>query len=156
MTCALAADTKLETPEGPLTVKTVGASPTPVMVRGGDGRVRFIMSRDVRIIGSAQPVLRIALENGRALRLGADQLLLGPDGGERRAGDIQAGDALLAAFAFPVGYTYRTDGGDSRVSDGCITVASVADGGTADLYSLAVTPGMPFVLSCGLLGRAAG
>jgi hypothetical protein len=156
MTCALAADTKLETPEGPLTVKTVGASPTPVMVRGADGRVRFIMARDVRIVGSAQPVLRIALENGRALRLGAEQLLLGPDGGARRAGDIQAGDTLLSAFAFPVGYTYRSDAGDSRVSDGCITVASVADGGTADLYTLAVTAGTPFVFSCGLLGRAAG
>lgn len=156
MTCALAADAKLETPEGPLTVKTVGASPTPVMVRGADGKVRFIMSRDVRIIASAQPVVRIALENGRALRLGADQVLLGPDGSERRAGDVKAGDALLSAFAFPIGYSYRADGGESRVSDGCVTVASVADGGTADLYSLAVGAGIPFVFSCGLLGRAAG
>ena len=156
MTCALAADTKLETPEGPLTVKTVGNSPTPVMVRGADGRVRFAMSRDVRLVASAQPVLRIALENGRALRLGAEQVLLGPDGIERRAGDVQAGDALLSAFSFPPGYTYRTDNGESRMSDGCVTVASVADGGTADVYSLAVPPGTPFVFSCGLLGRAAG
>lgn len=156
MTCALAADAKLETPEGPLTVKTVGASPTPVMVRGADGKVRFSMSRDVRIIASAQPVLRLALENGRAVRLGAEQVLLGPDGSERRAGDLRAGEALLSAFAFPVGYAYRTDGGEERVSDGCVTVASVAAGGDADLYSLAVGAGAPFVLACGLLGRAAG
>lgn len=156
MTCALAADTKLETPEGPLTVRTVGASPTPVMVRGADGRVRFAMSRDVRITASAQPVLRITLDNGRAVRLGAAQVLLGPDGAERRAGDLEAGDALLSAFAFPVGYAYRADGGAERVSDGCVRVASIADGGTADLYGLAVGPGIPFVLSCGLLGRAAG
>ncbi|MBX3027113.1 hypothetical protein KF840_19600 [bacterium] len=155
MSCALAADTKLETPEGPLTVKTVGASPTPVMVRI-DGRNRFAMSRDVRLVAAAQPVLRIALENGRALRLGADQVLLGPAGSERRAGDLQAGDALLCAFAFPVGYAYRTDDGEARVSDGCVSVASIADGGSADLYSLAVGSGAPLVLACGLVGRAAG
>ena len=34
MSCAVASDTKLETPEGPLTVKTVGNSPTPVMICG--------------------------------------------------------------------------------------------------------------------------
>ncbi len=156
MTCAVAADTKLETPEGPLTVKTVGASPTPVMVRGADGRVRFAMSRDVRVVGSSLPVLRIALDNGRALRLGAEQVLLGPDGTERRAGDLQVGDALLTAFAFPVGYSYRTDSGEMRMSDGCVTVASIADGGAADVYSLAVSTGTPIVFSCGLLGRAAG
>jgi hypothetical protein len=155
MTCALAADTKLETPEGPLTVKTVGASPTPVMVRD-DGINRFAMSRDVRIVGAAQPVLRITLENGRSLRLGAEQILLGPSGSERRAGDLKPGDALLNAFSFPIGYSYRTDAGETRVSDGCVSVAAIADGGTADLYSLAVAAHAPLVLSCGLLGRAAG
>lgn len=155
MTCALAADTKLETPEGPLTVKTVGNSPTPIMVRA-DGANRFAMSRDVHVVATAQPVLRIVLDNGRALRLGADQVLLGPQNSERRAGDLQAGDALLTAFTFPVGYTYRTDGGETRVSDGCVTVATVEDGGTADLYSVAVGASTPFVLSCGLIGRAAG
>ena len=153
MTCALAFDAKLETPEGPLTVKTVGAAPTAVMVRDPDGRVRFAMSRDVRVVAAAQPVLRIALANGRALRLGAEQVLLGPDGVERRAGDLRAGDALLCAFAFPVGYAYRTDDGDERVSDGCVAVASIADGGTADLYALAVD-GPTFVFSCGLVGVA--
>ena len=155
MTCALASDTKLETPEGPLTVKTVGNSPTPVMVRD-EGINRFAMSRDVRILAAAQPVVRITLENGRSLRLGADQVLLGPSGSERRAGDLKAGDPLLNAFTFPIGYTYRTDAGETRVSDGCVIVAAVADGGTADLYSLAVSAHTPLVLSCGLLGRAAG
>jgi hypothetical protein len=41
MLCAIAADTKLETPEGPLTVKTVAASPTSVMTRPDDGQVRL-------------------------------------------------------------------------------------------------------------------
>jgi hypothetical protein len=154
-TCALAADTKLETPEGPLTVRTVGASPTPVMVRDA-GRNRFTMSRDVRVIATAQPVLRIALANGRSVRLGAAQLLLGPGDRACRAGDLQPGAALLNAFTFPVGYTYRTDDGETRVSDGCVIVTRVEAGGTADLYSLAIGANLPLVLSCGLIGRAAG
>ncbi len=154
MTCAVAADTKLETPEGPLTVKTVGASPTAVMTRAPDGAIRFAMTTEVRVSAAAQPVLRIALDSGRALRVGADQVLLGPDGSERRAGDLQPGDAVLSAFAFPPGYTYRTDKGESLESDGCVRVAKVENGGTADLYSLAVDPTGCFVFSAGVIGKS--
>jgi hypothetical protein len=154
MTCAVAADTKLETPEGPLTVKSVGNSPTPVMVCTGDGHHAFAMTSDVRVIATAHPVLRITLENGRALRVGADQLFEAPGGAALRAGDLKAGDALLTAFSFPVGYNYRTDAGDLRVSDGCVAITQIADGGTADLYSLRLSRESRFVFSCGLLGRA--
>ena len=75
-TCAVAADTKLETPEGPLTIKTVGASPTSVMTRTDDGRVRFAMSSDVRKFADAQPVLRITLENGRVQQTNFDKFPL--------------------------------------------------------------------------------
>src|SRR5262249_41409108 len=102
-TCAIPADTKLETPEGPLTVKTVGASPTSVMTRTDDGMVRFAMSSEVRKVAEAQPVLRVTLDNGRALRVGAAQILLTHELREVTAGDLHAGDALLNAFAFPVG-----------------------------------------------------
>lgn len=155
MGCAVAADTKLETPEGPLTVKSVAAAPAPVMVCA-DGAHSFAMTSDVHLVAAAQPVLRISLDNGRALRVGAEQLFCLPGGGSRRAGDLQAGDALLGAFCFPVGYNYRTDAGERRVSDGCVAITAVADGGTADLYSLRLDRDAPFVFSCGLLGRAAG
>ncbi len=154
MTCAVAADTKLETPEGPLTVKTVGNSPTPVMTRGEDGIVRFAMTSDVHVTATAQPVLRIALANGRALRVGAEQVLLGPDGAPRRAGDLQAGDALLNAFAFPVGYEYRTDDGQTVVSDGCVAISAIGPGGEADLYALTVARTGRFVFSAGVIGLA--
>lgn len=154
MTCAVAADTKLETPEGPLTVKSVGNSPTPVMVCDADGGHAFAMTSEVRVIAAAQPVLRITLESGRALRVGADQLFEAPGGAPLRAGDLKPGDALLTAFSFPVGYNYRTDAGDLRVSDGCVAITHVADGGTADLYSLRLNRGARFVFSCGLVGRA--
>jgi hypothetical protein len=152
MTCAVAADTKLETPEGPLTVKTVGNAPTPVMTRGDDGAVRFAMTSDVQLVAVAQPVLRIALANGRALRVGAAQLLLGPGGAPRPAGELQVGDPLLNAFAFPVGYEYRTDDGQTRVSDGCVAVAAIGAGGDADVYALRVAHNGRFVFSAGVIG----
>jgi intein/homing endonuclease len=152
--CAIAADTKLETPEGPLTIKTVGASPTAVMTRADDGVVRFAMSSDVRKVAEAQPVLRIALANGRALRVGREQILLTRDLQEVRAGDLRPGDELLDAFAFPAGYEYRTDDGETRTSQGTVTVVAVEPGGEADLFSLKVARTGRFVFSSGAIGKA--
>jgi hypothetical protein len=154
MSCAIAADTKLETPEGPLTVKTVAASPTSVMTRTDDGQVRFAMTTAVRKLAEAQPVVRIALDNGRALRVGAEQTLLAADGQETRAGTLRVGDELLNAFAFPVGYEYRTDDGQTRTSTGAVAVVAVEPAGAADLYSLQVPRTGRFVFSSGVVGTA--
>jgi len=150
----IAADTKLETPEGPLTVKTVGASPTSVMTVLDDKTVRFAMSTDVRKVAEAQPVLRIALENGRALRAAPDQILYKHGFVETRAGDVRPGDELMNAFAFPEGYEYRTDAGETRTSNGTVKVVAVEPGGEADLYALKVTRSGRFVFSSGVVGKA--
>jgi len=152
MTCAVAADTKLETPEGPLTVKTVGTAATAVMTRTDDGAIRFAMSSAVEKLSEQQPVLRIALSNGRALRVGAAQVLLGRDGTRYVAGELAAGDRLLDAFAFRVGYEYRTDAGETCLSDGCVAVVSVAPAGDADVYALRVARTGRFVFSAGIIG----
>ncbi|MGH7789209.1 MAG: hypothetical protein ACRERC_20230 [Candidatus Binatia bacterium] len=154
MPCAIAFDTKLETPEGPFTVKTVGNSPTAVMTRTDDGATRFAMTVDVCRIAEAQPVLRITLDNGRALRVGGEQILFGAEMRELRAADLQAGDQLLSQFAFPVGYEYLTDAGEARVSDGTVAVTAVAAGGEADLYSLKVPRSGRFVFAAGVLGKS--
>lgn len=150
----IASDTKLETPEGPLTIKTVGNSPTAVMTRADDGSIRFAMSTDVRKVGEAQPVLRIALENGRALRVAPDQILLREGLAETRAADLRAGDELLNAFAFPAGYEYLTDAGEARVSNGTVRIKAIEPGGDADLYSLRIPRTGRFVFSSGVIGKA--
>lgn len=152
--CAVAHDTKLETPEGPLTVKTVGASPTSVMTPTDAGQVRFAMTTEVRRVAEAQPVLRITLENGRAFRVGAEQILLGQGMREVRAGELRAGDELASAFVFPAGYRYQTDAGEERTSQGSVRITAVEPGGEADLYSLKVPRTGRFVFSSGVLGKA--
>jgi hypothetical protein len=154
MICAVAADTKLETPEGPLTVKTVGASPTAVMTRTDDGLVHFAMSADVRKVADAQPVLRLVLDNGRALRVGAEQRLLGHGLELLRAGALRPGDELLNAFAFPAGYEYRTDEGETVRSNGTVKIVSVEPAGDADLYSLRIALTGRFIFSSGVIGAA--
>ncbi len=154
--CAVAADTKLETPEGPLTMRTVATTPCSVMTRTDAGPTRFHMTKAANKIAEAQPVLRIALANGRSFRVGAAQVLLKGGGGEVRAGDLQVGDELACVFDFPVGYRYRTDDGREVTARGTVVVAAVGPAGEADLYSFRVNQTGRFVFSAGVLGKAEG
>lgn len=150
---SVAANTKLETPEGPITVKTVLKSPTAVMTRSDDGVVRFALSAP-GAMRPAQPVLRIALDNGRSLVVGADQLLLGAGMQPVAACELRPGDRLESVFAFPVGYVYRSDAGDTVQSDGMVGVRTVDAAGEADVYSLSVQLTGRFAFSAGVLGVA--
>jgi hypothetical protein len=153
--CAIAADTKLETPEGPLTVKTVLKSPTAVMTRTDEGAVRFAMSSGATVVGESLPVLRIVLDNGRSLRVGADQVLFAAGMREVAAGELRSGDRLESVFSFPKGYAYKTDAGEERVSDGAVGVTAVEPGGEAEVHRLTVARTGRFVFSAGVLGKAA-
>jgi hypothetical protein len=121
------------------------------MTRTDDGKIRFAMS-SVQKVGEQQPVLRIALANGRSLRVGAEQILLGGDGGRHVASALVAGDRLLDAFGFRPGYEYRSDSGETCISDGCVAVASIEPAGAADLYALRVARTGRFVFSAGVIG----
>ncbi len=149
----IAFNTKLETPEGPFTVKTVLKSPTAVMTRTDDGEVRFAMSKPAGV-DEKQAVLAIKLDNGRSLRVGPEQVLLKQGGAEIAAQDVSVGDRLETVFGFPAGYTYKTDAGDEVESDGCVGVVSVGPGGEADLYSLTVDMTGRFAFSAGVIGVA--
>lgn len=152
--CAIAADTKLETPEGPITVKTVLKSPTAVMTRGDDGQVRFAMTSGAQVVGAALPVLVIELDNGRTLRVGGDQVVLAHGMREVAVRDLRPGDRLENVFSFPPGYAYKTDAGEELVSDGAVGVAAVRPAGEAEVHSMRVEGVGRFVFSAGILGKA--
>jgi len=152
--CAIAADTKLETPEGPITVKTVLKSPTSVMTRTDDRVLRFAMTSGARLLGDSLPVLKISLDNGRSLRVGSEQVLFGLGMREVAAADLRPGDRLECVFSFPPGYAYRTDDGEERVSDGGVAVVAVEPAGEAEVHGLSVARTGRFVFSAGVLGKA--
>jgi hypothetical protein len=154
--CAVAADAKLETPEGPLTMRTVAKTPCSVLTRTASGEVRFRMTHDARSLGDPVPVLRITLAGGLSFRVGAAQVLLRPDGGEVQAAALRPGEEVASAFVFPAGYAYRTDDGKEEVSTGGVRIAAVRPDGEAELFSFRVNQAATFAFSSGVLGKAAG
>ena len=149
----IASNTKVETPEGPFTIKTVLKSPTAVMTRTDAGEIRFAMTKPGEV-REQQSVVAIALENGKSLRVGPGQVLLKKGMVPVAAVDVRVGDRLESVFVFPAGYTYKTDDGDEVESDGTVGVRAVESGGVADVYSMSVPRTGRFAFSAGILGVA--
>ncbi len=153
---AVAADTKVETPEGSMTIRAAAGQAIAVLTRAASGAHVFRLMEDVEKVAESQPVLRLTLENGRSFRLGPEQIVYRAGMNEARAGDIAAGDELEAAFCFPAGYVYHDDDGNEITSTGAVRVAAVEPGGAADIYRLAVNQTATFFLSAGALCKADG
>lgn len=155
--CAVAADTKVETPEGALSIKSLAGKAVAVFTRDADGRVRFRSMLDIKKAAEQQPVLKITLENGMSFRVAAEQVLFKNGMVETRAGALSAGDALVPAFHFPEGYRFRVDGSSAeRASTASLRVTAVEPGGTADVYTFGVNQTGCFFVSAGVLCKAAG
>ena len=153
-TCAIAADTKLETPEGPLTMKGLANKPAPVFTLEAD-KVRFRMLKEPRLLAEAQPVLRLTLSNGGSARVAPQQVFYRKGMSECRAADLQPGDSLVPLFSYREGYEYRDDKTQSAaISDAAIQVTSVEAAGTADVYTFDVNVSGCFFLSAGVLCKA--
>jgi len=155
--CAVAADTKVETPEGALAIRTVAGKTIAVFTREPSGRVRFRLMRDVRKIAEQQPTLKITLENGQSFRVSGGQVLYKKAIVECRADALQVGDALEPAFHFPLGYKFRNDlSGEIEESIAALRVVRIEPGGIADVYALGVNQTGCFFLTAGVLCKAEG
>lgn len=152
--CGVAADTKIETPEGPMTIRACAGKAIPVLTRDANEQVLFRMMQDVRKVAESHPVLRITLENGDSFRVAPEQLLCRADASVVAAAEVEPGTELLPAFHYPRGYEYQTDAGAPRVSTGALAVSTIAPDGTADVYALGVHQTASFFLAAGVLCRA--
>jgi hypothetical protein len=153
--CGLAAETKVETPEGGLAIRTVVGKAIAVFTQETTGRVRFRMMQNVRRVAEQQSVLTVTLETGQTFRVAPYQVLLKTGLVEGRADLLRAGDVLASAFHYPPGYRFRDDvSAGERESVAGLRVASIAPGGTADIYSLNVHQTGCFCLTAGVLCRA--
>jgi phage terminase large subunit-like protein len=153
--CGLAADTKVETPEGAMAIRAVAGKAIAVFTRE-QGRVRFRLMQNVRKVAEQQPVLRITLENGHSFRVAPYQVLFKKGMVECPASALEPGDALEPAFTYPEGHRFRDDAdGGERDSDASLRIGAVAAGGTADVYTLGVNQTGCFFLTAGVLCKAA-
>lgn len=154
--CALAADTKVETPEGAVAIRSLAGKGVSVFTREASGRVRFRRLVDVRKVAEQQQVLKVTLETGASFRVAPNQVLYKKGVVECRADRLHIGDALEPAFHYPDGYAYRDDGdGQARTSDRAVRVVAVVPDGTADLFSFGVNETGCFFLTAGVLCKAA-
>lgn len=152
--CGVAADTKVETPEGSMTVRACAGKAIPVLTRNAENQVLFRMMRDVRKVADAHPIVAVTLETGESFRVAPEQVLFGADMHPIPASQLAEGVGLMPAFHFPAGYRYRADEGDERVSDRALRVARVEPGGTAEVYALGVNQTACFFLAAGVLCEA--
>jgi len=152
--CALAADTKVETPEGGLTIRSVAGKVLAVFTREPQGRVRFRMMQNIRKTAEQQPILKITLENGQSFRVAPQQVMFKKDMVECRAVALQPGDALEPAFHYPVDYRFHDSKGAALRSAASWRVHSVGPDGTADLYTFGVNRTGSFFVSAGVLCKA--
>ncbi len=153
---AVAAETKVETPEGAMAIRAVAGQAIAVLTRSAAGGHLFRLMKQVEKIAEQQPVLRITLENGLNFRVGPEQILFEHGMIERRAAQLAPGVALESAFHFPAGHRYRDDAGQEQVSSGAWRVQAVEAAGTADIYRLSVNQTGTFFVSAGVLCKADG
>jgi|GEM_PF-1692565 hypothetical protein len=149
--CGLAAETQVETPDGPMEIRKVAGKEIPVFSRDANGRVRFRMMRQVRCMGASEPVLRVSLENGWSFRAVPRQGVFLAEGTIVTLAELAPGVLLYPAFHYPKGYRFRTDGGEERESAHGWRVESIEAGGDAEVFSLHVPPERCFFLSAGVL-----
>lgn len=154
--CVVASDTKLETPEGALTMSSLASKPAAVFTRTDTNEIRFAMLKNIAKVGEMQPVIRLRLSNGGTLRVGASQVLYGRGMVEVAAGDLKPGDELDAIFTFPAGYTYKSDDGEDLTSRATIVVTTIEPAGAADIFAFDVNRTGRFLFSAGVLGKANG
>lgn len=153
--CALAADTKVETPEGAMAIRTVAGKSIAVFTREPQGRVRFRMMQNVRKTAEQQPVLKITLDTGHTFRVAPEQVLYKKGMVECRADVLQAGDRLEPAFHYPQAYRFTDDASSSeQESNASLRIVRVEPGGSADIYVLGVNQTGCFFLSAGVLCKA--
>jgi hypothetical protein len=155
LTCGLAAETKIETPEGGLTARGVAGKNVSVFTREPEGRVRFRRILNARCVAENQPVLRVTLESGVSFRVAPDQVFYKKGMTETRADKLQSGDELLPAFCYLEGYEYVDDrNAATTVSNAAIRVTKVEPAGNSDLYAFGVNRTGNFFLSAGVLCKA--
>ena len=158
LTC-LAADSLVETIDGPMEiVKLVGKS-IPVLTRLTDGSLGFRMMNQVREVGADLPLLQLRNGDGQVVVVGRDHVFVDSRGREVRAGDLAVGAGLDAGWTYPEGYEipdaeeYASDvRGRSWATP--IIVRHVEDAGVGPAYGASVAGTKSFFLTFGARCRA--
>jgi hypothetical protein len=99
--------------------------------------------------GKQAPVVQVTLDNGLSATVATDHVFYKKGAQETvLAKDLQIGEKLESAWAFPEGYVSPKTGTPSL---GCYTVTKVEDAGEAEVFHGPVNQTHWYFLTCGVL-----
>ncbi len=150
---SLASDALVEAIDGPTPVGTLEGKSMPVLTRLPTGRLGFRIMGKFAKSATAVPVVRVGLENGKTVRVGAGQIFFKKGMAEVAASELRPGDALEPSWDYRDGYR-PPDLSERRPADGSLLVASVAADGEAETFSAPIRETGRFFLTCGALLKA--
>lgn len=154
----LAADSLVETIDGPVEIVKLVGKVMPVLTRFSDGQLGFRMMTQIRELEAEADLLRITNADGQVLRVGLEHVFVRADGSEARASELSVGDELDSGWTYPAGYELpdAPEYGESRGQawKQPVVVRSIDPDGTGPLYGATVKETKAYYLTFGAQSRA--
>lgn len=154
----LAADSLVETIDGPVPIVKLVGKVMPVLTRFPDGHLGFRMMTQIRELEAEADLLRITNGDGQLLRVGRDHVFVRADGSEARAQALSVGDELDSGWTYPAGYELpdAPEYGEARGQawKQPVVVSSIEPDGTGPLYGATVKETKAYYLTFGAQSRA--
>lgn len=150
---SLTAEAQVEAIDGPNDVGALEGKSMPILTRLPNGKIGFRMMGKFVKAPEPKPIVKLTLENGRAVRVGAEQIFFTKDGREVAAKDLRAGEALVPSWHYPPGYA-PPDVPDRRPDDGALLVSAVAEDGVGEVFHAPIRETGIFFLTIGPLCKA--
>lgn len=155
----LAADSLVETIDGPVEIVKLVGKVMPVLTRFGDGQLGFRMMTQIRELESEAEILRLTNSDGQVLRVGRDHVFVRPTGEEVRAHELAPGDELDSGWSYPAGYElpdaeeYAADD-RGKAWKTPVVVRQIEAGEKGPLYGATVKETKSYYLTFGACSRA--
>ena len=150
----LSGDALIETVDGPLTIASLVGKSIPVLTRLPNRQIGFRLMSKIACTANGVDVVRVTFENGHTVVVDRTHVFFAPNGAERAAATLDAGELLDASFHFPTGYVYRRLDGSAETAAGGIHVTAVEPAGTADVFTGIVKETQTYFLTAGVLCKA--
>jgi hypothetical protein len=155
----LAADSLIETIDGPMEIVKLLGKTIPVLTRMPGGSLGFRMMTQIREIEADVPLLELRNSDGQVVVVGADHVFVAADGSEVRAVDLAAGARLESGWTYPAGYPIP-DAEEyapelrNKPFETPVLVRRCAEAGRGAVYGASVSGTKSYFLTFGALCRA--
>ena len=154
----LAADSLVETIDGPVEIVKLVGKVMPVLTRFRDGALGFRMMREIRELDEGD-LYELVNSDEQRVRLGADHILVREDGSDVRVAEVRPGDRLHPGWSYVAGYTppdapeYAPDV-RGQPFDRAVVVKSIAPAGRGQQFGFSVNETKRYFLTFGAMSRA--